>query len=557
MFLARSLHNLQVLRKTNSQYPVIAWRQFVDLIREKVNPLASNEHFREVIQQLQLMGEVVYLEGNLDEHLICINPSWLCHNILGNLFCHEHFNRKQLSGLFTNDDLESILGDSMSCANMSQLKKILNALDICCAVTMTTGDDHESIDDSDRTTTSSKAVFEFPALNLIDVPTSSEIWEDNNDQPMVYNGIRIRCTSTVKTLMACMFPRLQVRLRSLVNLVNSTNRNVVNEVEEEQDRQEQQEQEQPIKEQAQRPMLKKLVNQYKFGLTLYDIDLYQWRYGSKIQRLSPSGLECLITLDIDGHYIEIKARGPLTKREELFYFIQDVHSFTEQTIMQSLPGLNLEMHYLSPTTLAKQLTTTRKQPVYAYTPKQICQMHLDKTKHLMNPMTNEKEAYLDIVCCGSEHVNRNLVYGMHHVGQPLMRLIIIKKSFNVLLGIDLSMQKGLTLYTRRMLCRLLDDVDPMGRDWCLLAILLNLQDTIPKLDTQNINLSKFNYLVDEWSSKHQLVTNKQPTVRLFFDKLSELGRKDVCELIMSTGFLFKINLPDDSGIRNSSQTLDV
>jgi hypothetical protein len=62
-------------------------------------------------------------------------------------------------------------------------------------------------------------------------------------------------------------------------------------------------------------------------------------------------------------------------------------------------------------------------------------------------------------------------------------------------------------------------------------------------------------LLNEWCSKQQQVTSKQPTMRLFYDKLSELGRKDVCDLLLSTSHLFKINVSEDSGIRNSSQTL--
>lgn len=59
MFLSRTLHNVQNIRKTCTTYPIIEWKKFIELIREKVNPLASDEHFREVIQQLQLMGEVI------------------------------------------------------------------------------------------------------------------------------------------------------------------------------------------------------------------------------------------------------------------------------------------------------------------------------------------------------------------------------------------------------------------------------------------------------------------------------------------------------------------
>jgi hypothetical protein len=40
------------------QQPVLPWQHFVENVRDAVNPLAADEHLREVIQQLQLMGEV-------------------------------------------------------------------------------------------------------------------------------------------------------------------------------------------------------------------------------------------------------------------------------------------------------------------------------------------------------------------------------------------------------------------------------------------------------------------------------------------------------------------
>ena len=45
-------------RKALSTYPVLTWHDFVSSVRSKVNPLASDEHLSEIIQQLQYMGEV-------------------------------------------------------------------------------------------------------------------------------------------------------------------------------------------------------------------------------------------------------------------------------------------------------------------------------------------------------------------------------------------------------------------------------------------------------------------------------------------------------------------
>ena len=38
--------------------PVVLWHNFIDHVRGNLNPLAADDHMKEVIQQLQLMGEV-------------------------------------------------------------------------------------------------------------------------------------------------------------------------------------------------------------------------------------------------------------------------------------------------------------------------------------------------------------------------------------------------------------------------------------------------------------------------------------------------------------------
>lgn len=46
------------LRKQVAHFPVITWPHFTTLVRNDVNPLAGDSHCRQLIQQLQLIGEV-------------------------------------------------------------------------------------------------------------------------------------------------------------------------------------------------------------------------------------------------------------------------------------------------------------------------------------------------------------------------------------------------------------------------------------------------------------------------------------------------------------------
>lgn len=124
-------------------------------------------------------------------------------------------------------------------------------------------------------------------------------------------------------------------------------------------------------------------------------------------------------------------------------------------------------------------------------------------------------------------------------------------------GVDLPFGR-INEYTRHMMCVYLDRVDPMGRDWSILAFLLGLQDFLPKLDAVADNnsgqcspLSKCDMMLNEWS-RHK---PEQATIRTLLSKINDLGRKDVYDMIANTINLFRIRMSKDSGIQNSNQTL--
>ena len=60
---------------------------------------------------------------------------------------------------------------------------------------------------------------------------------------------------------------------------------------------------------------------------------------------------------------------------------------------------------------------------------------------------------------------------------------------------------AISTLTRQMLCQLLDPTDPMGRDWCLLAVRLEMVDKVPKLETSSEvarTSSQTARILDEW-----------------------------------------------------------
>ena len=52
---------LPAWRKVMGSFPVVTWPSFIEYVRAKVNLLASEEHMKEVMCQLQLLGEVLYI----------------------------------------------------------------------------------------------------------------------------------------------------------------------------------------------------------------------------------------------------------------------------------------------------------------------------------------------------------------------------------------------------------------------------------------------------------------------------------------------------------------
>lgn len=60
-FLDAAIVALPGWRKILPNYPVVSWMSFVEYVRSTVNSLASDGHIRELVCQLQLVGEVQML----------------------------------------------------------------------------------------------------------------------------------------------------------------------------------------------------------------------------------------------------------------------------------------------------------------------------------------------------------------------------------------------------------------------------------------------------------------------------------------------------------------
>ena len=243
-------------------------------------------------------------------------------------------------------------------------------------------------------------------------------------------------------------------------------------------------------------------------------DLYQWYHGSKYCQGS---LEVLLTLEQEEQAIELKCRGPSNLAYSLYNFSESICEVVFNVVEDSCPSITLERHLLS----ARQLAEHRC-PTHAYIPKDV--LYAQRSGHdvvSFNAGTGTvSESIIDLVAYGSEEIFASLKSG---------------------LALHVS---NLPLNARRQLCSMLDPTDPLGRDWCLLAISLGLSEELPTLDSKdNPKFSKTDKVLALWSRDPNAIIN------VLIDKLLELGRNDAVDMLLSSALMFRYFQPEEESSR--------
>ncbi|XP_052792914.1 death-associated protein kinase 1-like isoform X2 [Mya arenaria] len=445
-FMESMLSTLPSWRRSSSSFPVLSWQQFTEFVRSKVNPLVGENHVKHLIEQLQLVGEIVYLEKDTGESLVVLNPKWLCGEIIGNLISHEKIVQSRITGCFSVDDFQLMYPET----DAPDLLNVLEALEVC---TRCENDD--------------EIEYEFPCLNFVE--TLNGLWQRDVKHfgNAVYGGLRIFAPDSLSQLKH-IFPRVQTHLR----------RNIV------------QEHDDP------------------------DSDLYQWHHGSKY---CCGDFEGMISMDRHEQHIEIKVRGPPDTATQLFYFLEDFVNTVEQVLSHVLPGLYVERQVLSPANLKDHVKTP-----YCYSSQEVLSAQLNKYSVLTSP-DGKKEKFNDVLFMGSSEVRNS-----------------------VCLGVDLPISY-LPVYTRQSLCQIMDPQDPMGRDWCLLAVTLGLETCLPSLDSTGCrNESKTERTLEEWSQ-----VERNATINHLILRLKEFNRDDAVEVLLRTSPLYRTLVYDEQSTDES------
>ncbi|XP_075590388.1 death-associated protein kinase dapk-1-like isoform X3 [Dermatophagoides farinae] len=300
-FLDSVLTFLNLYRKVSPNFPVLSYDQFKDMIRSQINPLSSEDHFKELVQQLEIMGEIVFLRStnNTNYDSLVLNPKWLNCDIVGTLLLMKddpnymiNVNKTQIMGIYSIDEFQERFDD----VDALDLLQLLELLGICTP--------------NDR---SGDIEYEFPCFIL------DGDWEELLDRfqyrdNCVYHGIVFHLQHSLSSsspsfgcILTSVFPRIQANLRS--ELRNHSTYNVYD-----------------------------LHNCFKFSHFT----------------IEETNIMFIISLNTTAQSIEIRFSGPYDKRRECFFFMQEMIQIIEQTVCRCAPGLNVAKSYLSPVQIKDQ-----------------------------------------------------------------------------------------------------------------------------------------------------------------------------------------------------------
>ena len=228
----------------------------------------------------------------------------------------------------------------------------------------------------------------------------------------------------------------------------------------------------------------------------------QWHRGTKIMR---EELSAVVGLSVGGQMLEIECRGPDARRSDLFQMQEDLCAIIFGIMSVCCPGLYLERRPVSAIHLRAENATP-----HVYAPRDILAAQLAGRSSIpLDEGTGVAETLADLLAFGSEEIYSRL--------KP---------------GIDLHISY-LSLYARCRLSALLDPTDPLGRDWCMLAVACGLADHLPSVDTKEaIMLSKTDTILAMWSN------DATATIRALYKKLLELERPDVVDMLLELAPMF-------------------
>ena len=233
-----------------------------------------------------------------------------------------------------------------------------------------------------------------------------------------------------------------------------------------------------------------------FSDDLDDQEVILWSDGLKCCR---GEVEVCIRETVPNKAIDIVIRGTEDTREECVALFHQFYSILLTTIRESSPGTMFSTSVLSSTDLRAHHNHPRR-----YSSMEV--FSAERSNGILSPKSDDvaAEDIAKLLCCG-------------HQGMVASAL-----------SAPFTSVRCIPLQTRVELCRMLDPPDPLGRDWCLLALQLGLQEEVPVIDTANDFSSPTDKLLTAWEKE-----SNQSSVALLVDALISIGREDAAQQLVN------------------------
>ncbi|XP_066593408.1 death-associated protein kinase 1-like [Prorops nasuta] len=169
---------------------VLTQDEFLSEVR-KINPLVSYEHCKQLVLQLQNLGECLLLPGDL----VVLSVEWFWQDVINSQLSLEQRGRPggRTTGVYTLEDFQA----RCTCP-AGQALQVLQAANLCVSC--------EVEDD--------EVEYEIPCLNFVErLPGLWEPWQSSSTFPHV--GLRLVHAEASLYHLSAIFPHLQAQFRKI------------------------------------------------------------------------------------------------------------------------------------------------------------------------------------------------------------------------------------------------------------------------------------------------------------------------------------------------------
>ncbi|MBN3303615.1 death-associated protein kinase 1 isoform X2 [Amia ocellicauda] len=323
-------------RKVNGPNQLMSWQQFVIDVQEQINPLISEDDLRDLAFQLHSMGDINIMQSETVQDVVLLDPRWLCSSVLGKILSIETPKAIQhYRGRYRIEEVQSLVSES----DVDELVQILDAMDICAR-------------DLNNPT-----MVDIPALIKTNGLHRSWTEEDEEDEVLVYGGVRIVPVEHLTPFPCGIFHKLQVNLCRWSH--------------------------------QQKPE---------------GDDIRLWTNGVKITH---GGAEVMVLLVNHGQGIEVQVRGLEQEKIKCYLLLDLICSVIDNLMATTLPGLLTVKYYLSPQQLREH-----HEPIMIYQPRDFFRAQAQKESSLTNTMGGYKESFSSILGFGCAEVYHQGTLGM-------------------------------------------------------------------------------------------------------------------------------------------------